>query len=284
MNDKTKNNKVYDFFSNYIFQTSGIYFKPEDYYRLDARLKALCEHYGLETYEQLHQKFLTNIGAEMHSKLVDVATNNETYFFRDNKPFDAFSKSVVPELLKASPFSKVKIWSCGCSSGQEPYSMLISLIERSVDVSRVEITATDISNEILDKAKSGLYNSIEIQRGLPAPLLIKYFKKEGDLWKISDNLTSKVTFKKFNIIKDLYLSNSYDIVFCRNVVIYQNTENKRFALTSLFNSLKPDGYLFLGAGESLIGTKLPYENVSLNGANIYKKNTSTDSDKEKKTT
>lgn len=258
----------YQFFAEYIFDNSGIYYGPDDYYRLDSRIKTLCEHFNVQNSQELFDLFQLKITTEMHKMLIDTATNNETYFFRDNKPFDAIVK-VVKETIEEKGFCN--IWSLGCSTGQEPYSILLSLMENQVDLTKVKIRASDISEAALSKAKAGEYNMIEIQRGLPTMMMVKYFTQNDRVWKIKDEIRRQVSFDQFNIIKDNFPYSQFDLVLCRNVIIYQTVENKKVILKSIFQALRSGAYLALGSGESLIGMNINSQVVKILNAHFYQK-------------
>lgn len=267
---------IYKFFADYVYKHSGISYKPGDYYRLDSRFITLQKHFSVETPEQLHQLFLQNVTPAMHTILIDVFTNNETYFMRDTKPFKALAKGMLPDITsKMTLPGPISLWSCACSTGQEVYSIIMATetFGSSELMERLRIDASDISTEALAKAKAGIYSALEVQRGLPANLLIKYFEKvDGqELWGVKQNLKSKVNFSLFNLLTGTFPQNKYNIIFCRNVLIYQEAENKKKILENLYHALKPDGYLVFGAGESLIGVHLPFEQIEFEGAFVYRK-------------
>ena len=266
---------IYQFFADYIYDHTGIYYSPNDFYRLDSRLNALCEKFKKSNFKELHDLYKQSINNDMHSSLVDIATNNETYFLRDNNPFEALSKHLIPQILKNQ--SQVKIWSAGCSTGQEPYSIVMTAMENNPTLSGhdIHVTATDISKRALEKAQNGIYQQLEVQRGLPANMLLKYFDQLDSQkdWKIKNFVKKCVDFKEFNLFKDHFPKEQYDVIFCRNVIIYQTTENKRIIVNNLFHSLKEGGHLFLGSGESLIGTKVPYCQEKIGKSLIFRKET-----------
>ncbi|PIP93833.1 MAG: chemotaxis protein CheR [Bdellovibrio sp. CG12_big_fil_rev_8_21_14_0_65_39_13] len=268
--------EIYKFFADYVFKHSGISYKPGDYYRLDSRIMTLMRAFSVDTPEALYQLYVQNISKEMHTLLIDLFTNNETYFMRDVKPFKALAKGILPALVEKMTLpTPIQIWSCACSTGQEIYSIMMATetFGSSELLSKIRIEATDLSTEALAKAQKAEYNGLEVQRGLPANLLIKYFEKKEDqeLWSVKPELKSRVTFAQFNLLKDKYPINKYHIVFCRNVLIYQEIENKRYILEKIHDALKPGGYLIFGAGESLIGVTLPFTQVEFEGAYVYQK-------------
>ena len=267
-------NHIYKFFSDYIYKHTGITYLEKDYYRLDSRFKDLIEFFELEAVDELYNKYKTSISPDMHAVLINSSTNNETYFFRDKKPFKALTKHILPELNTKYPLGMINIWSCASSTGQEPVSILMQLKDHAAkDFTRVNIKASDISERALSKAKLGIYNGLDIQRGLPITLLMKHFEQEGEenSWKISADILSKINYFSFNLLTDSFQKAAYHVIFCRNVLIYQDMDNKREILKNMFDALKPGGYLLLGNGESLIGISVPFEKESYDGLTLYRK-------------
>jgi len=266
--------EVYKFFADYIYKITGMVYLPSEYYRLDSRINELVKVFSLNSVDELYALYLKDITPDMKAVLVNISTNNETYFFRDVKPFTLLSRVVLPEVLTNFPNEEIKIWSSACSSGQEAYSMLMSIRNTADDASfnRCRIDGSDISEKALEKAKSGIYNGLEIQRGLPAALIIKYFSQlNDDSWSIDTTLKAKTNFFEFNLFTGVYPQEKYHIIFCRNILIYQDNENKGKILNSIYNSLKKDGILVLGAGESLIGIVAPFQQIQFDGYTVYKK-------------
>lgn len=267
-------NEIYKYFADIIYSKTGISYPEKDYYRLDSRLNTLMKHYDCETVADVYSLYRTKQTPDMLAFLINICTNNETYFFRDEKPFHALTKGMVPEVLKSNPSGKINIWSCASSTGQEPLSILMSIYEDipTFHKSQLEFHATDISTKALDKAKSGVYSSLDIQRGLPIKLLLKYFEKIDETnWKIKDNILSQVKYDEFNLLKDNFKTNYYDIIFCRNVLIYQEKDNKQNIMNNIYDSLKPGGFLVFGAGESLIGMTHQFQQVQFEGAMLFQK-------------
>ena len=266
--------EVYKFFSDYIFQHSGMVYTPTDYYRLDARINELVKIFSLNTVDEVYEMYKKSITPDMKAVLINISTNNETYFFRDVKPFSVLSKQILPEIIAANPNGPLNIWSAASSTGQEAFSMLMAIQNSAIApcFQRVNIFGSDISTEALNKAKKGLFNGLDVQRGLPIALLMKYFTQQADeTWQINQDILSKVKFAEFNLLKDTYPKDTYHIIFCRNVLIYQDKDNKAVILKNLYQALKPQGYLFLGNGESLIGIDSKFERVTLDSYTIYKR-------------
>ena len=183
-------------------------------------------------------------------------TVNETFFFRDRQPFEGFRQAVLPELLKSRARNRrLRIWSAACSTGQEPYSLAMILDEeaRSLMGWTVDIIASDIADTVLKKAKDGVYTHFEVQRGVPMPHLVRYFTKRKDQWAVNQNIKSRVDFRQLNLMSDFSHLGVFDVIFCRNVLIYFAPDQKRDVLNRIARCLAPDGYLVLGAAESVIG-------------------------------
>lgn len=267
-------NDIYEFFSDYVYKHTGILYKETDYYRLDSRFNTLVKSFELKDVQELYNLYIQKITPEMHTTLIDLCTNNETYFMRDLKPFKAFAKEGAEYLKETFPNAiTYQIWSAACSTGQEPLSLYMSLdsFGSGVDLNKFKIEASDISQEALKKAKGGVYTGLEVQRGLPANLLIKYFTQVEEEWKVSDELKNRITFKTVNLLTDTFPENQYHVIFCRNVLIYQDMNNKKMILKKISESLKPGGLLFMGAGESLIGVDVPLKQKELGKAYCYVK-------------
>jgi chemotaxis protein methyltransferase CheR len=267
--------EVYKFFADYIFQNSGMVYAPQDYYRLESRINDLIRILAVESADDVYQMYKKNITPDMKAILINISTNNETYFFRDVKPFSLLAKTILPEFFSKVTFGPLKIWSAASSTGQEAFSMLMSAqgVFSDSSYTRINISASDISSAALKKAKVGKYSNLDIQRGLPITMLMKHFTQvdEGS-WQINKNILSQVKFFEFNLLKDKFPSDAYHIIFCRNVLIYQDLKNKNAILNNIYDSLLPGGYLFLGNGESLIGVDTKFERLTIDGYTVFKKN------------
>jgi chemotaxis protein methyltransferase CheR len=183
-------------------------------------------------------------------------TTNETFFFRDKLPFEHFRDTIMPALVAARAREKrIRIWCTAASTGQEPYSLAMLLKGMSAAISgyRIDILATDLSSEVLEKAKAAIYSQFEVQRGLPVQLLVKYFDQIGESWQIAPELRSMVQFRPLNLLNDFSVLGTFDIVFCRNVLIYFGQDSKTAVLDRIARQMPDDGYLVLGAAETVIG-------------------------------
>jgi chemotaxis protein methyltransferase CheR len=188
--------------------------------------------------------------------VVEAMTTNETFFFRDKIPFEHFRDTIMPEVMKARAGRKgVRIWCAAGSTGQEPYSLAMCLKEMSAATSgwRIEIVATDLSQEVLEKSRSGIYSQFEVQRGLPIQMLVKYFKQTGEFWQVNPELRAMVQHRQLNLLHDFSSLGTFDIIFCRNVLIYFDQDTKINIFNRLAKSMEPDGFLVLGAAETVVG-------------------------------
>ena len=267
-------NEIYKFFSDYVYKHTGICYKENDYYRLDGRFNTLVKRFELKDVEELYALYIQKITPEMHQVLIDLCTNNETYFMRDLKPFKAFANEGYAYLLETFPATlSYSIWSAACSTGQEPYSILMALesFGKGIDLNKIRMSASDISSEALAKAKKGIYSGLEVQRGLPANLLIEYFSQVEEQWQVQKSFVDKVAFKSFNLLTGTFPIVQEHVIFCRNVLIYQDMENKKAILKNICDALRPGGLLFMGAGESLIGVDVPIKQLQLGKAYCYAK-------------
>ncbi|MBE7638567.1 chemotaxis protein CheR [Sneathiella sp. P13V-1] len=250
------NTQDFQMLSSLVKERSGLILTEDKIYLLESRLVPLARRRGLNTLEDLVGELRRTNDEKLKEDITEAMTTNETFFFRDNKPFDIFKENILPHLLQARTGKKtLRIWNAACSTGQEPYSLAMLLKEEAAKLSgwRVEILATDISNEVLEKAKAGLYSQFEVQRGLPIQLLIKYFQQMGEMWQIDSSIRAMVKFEKLNLLDNLARVGHFDVVFCRNVLIYFDNETKSKVLNQMQNILANDGALFLGGAETVLG-------------------------------
>ncbi len=246
--------EVFDFFTTLVEKISGISYKTGKEYLVETRLKELALTLGYKDVDELYQVAKSKLTPQLLTQIVDALTTNETYFFRDQHPFEALKNHIFPELFKLREKErKINIWSAACSTGQEPYSIALLLVEhfsQYLATYRVSILATDISPTAIKKAKEGIYNQIEVNRGLPVTYLVKYFKQVGANWKIDDKVKRLVRFEVLNLLEaGKKLRETFDLIFCRYVLIYFNVETKKKVLQDIWKLLNKGGYLFLGATE-----------------------------------
>lgn len=246
----------FDFICQILKTRSGLQLTNDKAYLLESRLLPVARKWKLATFDDLVRLIRTKNDEAVIRDVVEAMTTNESFFFRDTKPFDQFKQICLPALAKARAGTKtIRIWSAACSSGQEGYSLAMILSEMGAQFAgwKIEIIGTDLSTEILQRAKEGLYSQFEVQRGLPITLLVKYFSQVGDRWKISDTIRSKVQFREWNLLNDPGPLGKFDIVFCRNVLIYFDQPTKTKVLAGIAKQMPEDGYLFLGGAETVLG-------------------------------
>jgi chemotaxis protein methyltransferase CheR len=246
----------FEFLRGFLKARSGLALALEKRYLVESRLGPLCRRFNVAAIGDLVAR-LKGIGnAEIERAVIEAMTTNETFFFRDKTPFEIFEKVLLPRCLPARAASKrLRIWCAAASTGQEPYSLAMILSGMSAKLAgwRIEIVGTDISTEVLDKAKAGLYSQFEVQRGLPIQMVLKYFTQVGEQWQIAPAIRSMVEYKPLNLIKDFSSLGAFDIIFCRNVLIYFDGPTKGDVLRRMAAMLPDDGALLLGAAETVIG-------------------------------
>lgn len=246
----------FDFVSQFFKDRSGLVLTREKAYLLESRLMPVARKKGFKSLDELIAAMRFGRDAALLREVTEAMTINESFFFRDIKPFDLFRNTVLPKFLQARAAKKtLRVWCAACSSGQEPYSLAMILREEAAKLAgwRVEITGTDISSEMVAKAKAGLYSQFEVQRGLPIQMLVKYFKKEGDLWQIDASLRAMIRYREYNLLHDLKALGGFDVVYCRNVLIYFDNATKAKVLGQIRSLMPDDGVLFLGGAETVLG-------------------------------
>ena len=245
----------YEYLRKLLKDHSGLDLSADKQYLIESRLLPLSRKCGLAGISELVQKMKGGAPA-LVAQVVEAMTTNETFFFRDKVPFDHFRDAIMPEVLKARAARKsVRIWCAAGSTGQEPYSLAMALKEMSAALAgwRVEIIATDLSQEVLEKSKSGIYSQFEVQRGLPIQLLVKYFKQNGEFWQINADIRAMVQHRQLNLLHDFSQLGVFDVIFCRNVLIYFDQDTKINIFGRLAKTMEADGFLVLGAAETVVG-------------------------------
>ncbi len=235
---------------------SGLVIGPDKTYLLETRLAPLLKERGLPDLDALAAHVLPGGDGVLERRVIDAMTTNESFFFRDDKPFVHFRTQALPRLHAARPASvKLRVWSAAASAGQEAYSLAMILAEDRAQLGGrgVEIIGTDISREQTLRAQAGLYNQFEVQRGLPIQFLVKYFRKDGSNWRVTDAIRAMASFREWNLLADLRPLGQFDVVFCRNVLIYFDQPTKRQALEAIARQMPRDGLLYLGGAETVLG-------------------------------
>jgi chemotaxis protein methyltransferase CheR len=246
----------YDYLRRLLKERSGLVLSNDKQYLIESRLMPVVRRVGLASLSDLVHNLKRPSAESLIVDVVEAMTTNETFFFRDRIPFDHVRDSIMPAFLEARALQKrIRVWCAAAASGQEPYSLAISFKEMGAKLAgwRIDILATDISAEVLEKAKAGVYSQFEVQRGLPIQLLIKYFTQVGDCWQLSPEIKAMVQFRPFNLLNDFRPLGTFDLVFCRNVLIYFDQESKVGVLDRLVHQIEHDGYLVLGAAETVVG-------------------------------
>ena len=245
----------YEFLRKLLKERSGLDLSPDKQYLVESRLIPLARKVGLPGITELVQKMKSGPDA-LTAEVVEAMTTNETFFFRDKVPFDHFRDAIMKEILQARVGRKsVRIWCAAGSTGQEPYSLAMCLKEMGAALVgwRIEILATDLSQEVLEKSKAGIYSQFEVQRGLPIQMLVKYFTQVGELWQLNADIRGMVQHRQLNLLQDFSHLGTFDVIFCRNVLIYFDQETKVGIFERMSRMLEPDGVLALGAAETVVG-------------------------------
>jgi chemotaxis protein methyltransferase CheR len=245
----------YEFLRKLLKERSGLDLSADKQYLVESRLIPLARKAGLPGLPELVQK-LKGSAEALTAEVVEAMTTNETFFFRDKVPFDHLKATILPELLQARAARRsLRIWCAASSTGQEPYSIAMCLKELGAALTgwRVEIIATDLSQGVLEKSRAGLFSQFEVQRGLPIQLLVKHFAQIGELWQLNADIRAMVQFRQLNLLQDFSHLGVFDIIFCRNVLIYFDQDTKTKVFSRLSRLIEPDGFLMLGAAETVVG-------------------------------
>ena len=246
----------FDYLRKLLRERSGLVLSAEKQYLAESRLLPVARKHRLANLADLVGQLKTTALSPLATDVVEAMTTNETFFFRDKIPFEHFRDTIMPALIAShSGRRRIRIWCTAAASGQEPYSIAMMLREMNRELAgfRIEILATDLSTDVLEKAKAGIYSQFEVQRGLPITHLVKYFAQVGEAWQIVPELRAMVSFRQLNLLHDFGHLGSFDLIFCRNVLIYFDQPTKSQVLDRLARVIEPDGFLVLGAAETVIG-------------------------------
>jgi chemotaxis protein methyltransferase CheR len=242
--------------AKFLKEQSGLSLSEDKGYLLESRLVPVARAHGLKSVDEVAAEVRAGRNPRLMSAVVEAMTTNESFFFRDIKPFEQFKQFVLPQMLaRRGATRQLRIWSAACSTGQEPYTLAMLLTEAAAQLQgwRVEIIATDIAAGVLAKARAGLYSQFEVQRGLPVQMLLKHFSQKAEGWEIAPQLKSMISFREFNLLTDMKGLGAFDIVFCRNVLIYFDQPTKADVLARMRAQMKEDGILYLGGAETVLG-------------------------------
>lgn len=259
----------FEFVADLVRRRSAISLGPGKEYLVESRLAPLARSAG-EDLEGLVRRLRQGADVRLHEAVVEAMTTNETSWFRDHLPFDALRSTIVPTLLEGRVVPRLDVWSAACSTGQEPYSIVMMLDELLPENALVQVLATDLSNEVLDRARAGSYSQLEVNRGLPAPYLVKHFRREGASWTIDPRLRARVRFLRHNLLDAPPPGGPFDVVFLRNVLIYFDLPVKQQILRRMARVVRPGGYLVLGAAETTVGVDDAWERVVVGRTSVYR--------------
>jgi chemotaxis protein methyltransferase CheR len=235
----------------YIYRQTGIALGSDKLYLMESRLMSMLQEERIGSLNELCSLLRRGVPEKLRCRIAESMTTHETSFFRDPAVFDALSTDLLPALVRDRRDTRtLRIWSAACSSGQEPYSLAILLLEAGLEDFRIEILGTDLSSRILARASTGEYLQIEVNRGLPASQLVKYFRRAGGNWQIKDEVKRMVRFAAFDLRQSPAQLGTFDLILCRNVLIYFDADTRKSILARLRSALSPGGYLMLGASET----------------------------------
>ncbi|MDE1932950.1 protein-glutamate O-methyltransferase CheR [Bradyrhizobium sp.] len=246
----------YEFLRKLLKERSGLDLSADKQYLVESRLVPLARKANLAGITDLVQKMKAGAAEPLIAEVVEAMTTNETFFFRDKTPFDHLKDTMLPALLQARAARRsLRIWCAASSTGQEPYSIAMCLKGLGAALAgwKIDIVATDLSQGVLEKSKAGIFSQFEVQRGLPIQLLVKHFTQIGDMWQLNADIRSMVQHRQLNLLQDFSHLGTFDIIFCRNVLIYFDQDTKVGIFERMSKLVEGDGFLVLGAAESVVG-------------------------------
>jgi chemotaxis protein methyltransferase CheR len=263
-------NNNFEFIREFLKNETAIVLDPTKEYLVESRLTPLSKELGFSSLDALISSFKSTPSENIKLKIIDAMTINETLFFRDIHPFEVLKNKILPEIIAKKGEKKLEIWCAAASSGQEPYTiaMIIKDLEMHLAGWVINIIGSDISEKMLSKAKNGIYNQLEVNRGLPLTYLAKHFQKKGSEWQISQEIRDMVQFQKINLMKPWAIP-KMDLIFMRNVLIYFSVETKKEIVQRVENTLHPSGYLFLGGAETTMGINDQFERAGIDKVPCY---------------
>ncbi len=260
----------YRFLQKYVYSRAGIVLEDNKHYLFESRLAPILQRLGLDTINDLCVLLRESGEVEVGHRVVEAMTTNETYFFREPAQYEAIRTTLLPRLKEESQYpKKLRFWSAAASTGQEAYSLAMLLLEQGLAEWDLEILGTDISTHVLERARSGRYQQIEVNRGLPAPLLRKYFTSSGLDWQLNDEVRRMVRYEAVDLRESMRSRRPFDLVFCRNVMIYFDAETKTKILRELRGVLGQGGWLLLGGSEPAFGAEEWFERQFIGGATVF---------------
>ena len=263
--------QAFTFVRELVRAESAIVLETGKEYLVESRLVPLARAAGHPSVDAYVAELSTRRTPAALKQVVEALTTNETSWFRDSDPFTALRQSVFPALAKARPNRTLRVWAGACSSGQEPYSIVMTALDTPELAGwRIELLATDLSEEMLDRARAGEYSQLEVNRGLPATTMVRHFERAGLNWRINRSIRDRVEFRQLNLTRPFPPMGRFDVVFLRNVLIYFDLPTKRDVLKRVRQVMAPDGYLFLGAAEMTMGVDDAWERVPAGRSSVYR--------------
>ncbi|HVN94612.1 MAG TPA: protein-glutamate O-methyltransferase CheR [Terracidiphilus sp.] len=264
------NPQNYKFLQEHVYAQAGIVLEEDKQYLFESRLGPIVRQLGLESIDELCALIQSSRRPEVSHQVAEAMTTNETYFFRDPSHYEAIRTVLLPRLIKErGDTKKLQFWSAASSTGQEAYSLAMLLIEAGLSDWNIQILGTDFSSQVVERARSGKYHQIEVNRGLPATLLIKHFHRSGTDWYLSDQVRRMVRFELIDLRKSMRALGPFDLVFCRNVMIYFDASTKMNILKELHGTLFRGGWLLLGGAETTTGAAECFERLTFGNATVY---------------
>ena len=264
----------YDFIANLLRDQCALVLDPGKDYLINSRLSPIAQRHGLTSIDHLVRRLRDTSDSSLVSDVVEAMVTTETSFFRDVHPFETLKKIVLPKLIELRrPQRQLNIWCAASSSGQEPYSIAMLLKEYFPDLAgwQINLTATDISHEMLQRSRAGRYSQLEVNRGLPTNLLLKWFRQEGGVWEIDEQIRRMMTFKPMNLAQPWPAMPVWDLIFLRNVMIYFDNDVKKSILGRVSRSLGDDGYLVLGGAETTFGLDNSFQRIETLKSGYYQR-------------
>lgn len=264
--------EAFGFVCDLVRRESAIVLEPGKEYLVESRLLPLARAQGDTDIDSYVARARRSPHGPVVREIVEALTTNETSWFRDSEPFLALRRTLLPELATARTTTRrLRIWSAACSSGQEPYSIAMSLAEApQLTGWTFEVLGTDLSLEMVERARAGRYSQLEMNRGLPAPQLVRWFERDGAAWRVKPELAASTSFRQLNLVRPLPTLGTFDLIFLRNVLIYFDLSTKRAVLQRLRRVLAVDGYLYLGASETTMGVDDSWERVPVGRSSVYR--------------
>jgi chemotaxis protein methyltransferase CheR len=260
----------YRFLQQHVYSHAGIVLEGDKHYLFETRLSPMVRELGLGSINDLCALLLATRETEIGRQVVEAMTTNETYFFRDPAHYDAIRTVLLPRLKREKEDKRtLRFWSAAASTGQEAYSLAMILLDEGFRDWNIQILGTDFSSPVVERAKSGIYQQIEVNRGLPAARLVKHFRRSGVNWHLSDDVRRMVRFETVDLRKSMRALGPFDLVFCRNVMIYFDAETKKKMLRELHGTLLRKGWLLVGGAETAFGADEWFDRETAGAATVY---------------